>query len=439
MSKLPIVSIIGRPNVGKSTLFNRVLHKRHSIVDKIEGITRDRIYEKVEWNSKIFNLVDTGGYIPNKSNVIDTAIREQINLALQESSLVLFLVDGKDGLLPSDKILSEIIRQSGKKTILVINKIDSNEMEPLSSDFLSLGFSTYASISGLAGRKIGDLLDLIVTDLNKNKELNNKVNENEIRVAIVGCPNAGKSSILNRLLGEKKSIVTNIPGTTRDAIDSELKFFEKKFILIDTAGLRRKSKVKENIEFYSTVRTRRALENSNIGIVVIDAELGFIKQDNQIVEEVIRLGKGLIIIVNKWDLIEKETNTMKTFKNNMIYKFPNIQNFPILFVSAKTNQRISNIMKESLDVYKSWNIEFSTSKINKVLKDAVEKYNPPSARGKHIKIKYATQTGTKPPRIGIFCNFPHLVPMSYKNYLENQFRLSLNFFGTPLIIKYLKS
>ena len=308
MSKLPIVSIIGRPNVGKSTFFNRVLHKRHSIVDKIEGITRDRIYEKVEWNSKIFNLVDTGGYIPNKSNVIDTAIREQINLALQESSLVLFLVDGKDGLLPSDKILSEIIRQSGKKTILVINKIDSNEMEPLSSDFLSLGFSTYASISGLAGRKIGDLLDLIVTDLNKNKELNNKVNENEIRVAIVGCPNAGKSSILNRLLGEKKSIVTNIPGTTRDAIDSEIKFFEKKFILIDTAGLRRKSKVKENIEFYSTVRTRRALENSNIGIVVIDAELGFIKQDNQIVEEVIRLGKGLIIIVNKWDLIEKETN-----------------------------------------------------------------------------------------------------------------------------------
>ena len=195
----------------------------------------------------------------------------------------------------------------------------------------------------------------------------------------------------------------------------------------------------KNIEFYSTVRTRRALENSNIGIVVIDAELGFIKQDNQIVEEVMRLGKGLIIIVNKWDLVKKETNTMKSFKDNMIYKFPNIQNFPILFVSAKTNQRISNVMKESLNVYEVWKTEFSTSKLNKVLKDSVERYNPPSVRGKNLKIKYATQTGTKPPRIGIFCNFPHLVPLSYKNYLENQFRLSLELFGTPLFMKYLKS
>ena len=437
MSKLPIVSIIGRPNVGKSTLFNRILHKRHSIVDQKEGITRDRIYEKVEWNSQVFNLVDTGGYIPNESNVIDTAIREQINLALQESSLVLFLVDGRDGLLPSDKTLADIIRQSGKKTVLVINKIDSNDMEALSSDFLSLGFTKFTSISGLAGRKIGDLLDTVVSNLNFIKKI--KEDENEIRVAIVGCPNAGKSSILNRLIGEKKSIVTNIPGTTRDAIDSEIKFFEKKFILIDTAGLRRKSKIKENIEFYSTVRTRRALENSNIGIVVIDAELGFIKQDNQIVEEVMRLGKGLIILVNKWDLIEKETNTMKTFKNNMIYKFPTIQNFPILFVSAKTNQRISNIMKESLNVYDVWKTEFSTSKLNKVLKESVSRYSPPSVRGKNIKIKYATQTGTKPPKIRIFCNFPHLVPMSYKNYLENQFRISLELFGTPVFIKYSKS
>ncbi len=437
MSKLPIISIIGRPNVGKSTLFNRILHKRHSIVDKKEGITRDRIYERVEWNSQVFNLVDTGGYIPNESNVIDSAIREQINLALQESSLVLFLVDGRDGLLPTDKTLAEIIRQSGKKTILVINKIDSNDMEALSSDFLSLGFTKFITISGLAGRKIGDLLDMIVNNLNFTKKI--KEYEDQIRVAIVGCPNAGKSSILNRLLGEKKSIVTNIPGTTRDAIDSEIKFFEKKFTLIDTAGLRRKSKIKENIEFYSTVRTRRALENSNIGIVVIDAELGFIKQDNQIVEEVMRLGKGLIIIVNKWDLVKKETNTMKSFKDNMIYKFPNIQNFPILFVSAKTNQRISNVMKESLNVYEVWKTEFSTSKLNKVLKDSVERYNPPSVRGKNLKIKYATQTGTKPPRIGIFCNFPHLVPLSYKNYLENQFRLSLELFGTPLFMKYLKS
>ena len=304
-------------------------------------------------------------------------------------------------------------------------------------DFLSLGFTKFTSISGLAGRKIGDLLDTVVSNLNFIKKI--KEDENEIRVAIVGCPNAGKSSILNRLIGEKKSIVTNIPGTTRDAIDSEIKFFEKKFILIDTAGLRRKSKIKENIEFYSTVRTRRALENSNIGIVVIDAELGFIKQDNQIVEEVMRLGKGLIILVNKWDLIEKETNTMKTFKNNMIYKFPTIQNFPILFVSAKTNQRISNIMKESLNVYDVWKTEFSTSKLNKVLKESVLRYSPPSVRGKNIKIKYATQTGTKPPKIRIFCNFPHLVPMSYKNYLENQFRISLELFGTPLFIKYLKS
>jgi len=437
MLKLPIVSIIGRPNVGKSTLFNRILHKRHSIVDKIEGITRDRIYEKVEWNSKKFNLVDTGGYIPNKSNLIDAAIREQINLAVNESSLILFLVDGRDGLLPTDKILSDIIRVSGKKVILVINKIDSNEMELFSSDFFSLGYDKSISISGLVGRKIGDFLDLVVNNLEHYKEKNE--DENEIRVAIVGCPNAGKSSILNRLIGEKKSIVTNIPGTTRDAIDSEIKFFGKKFILIDTAGLRRKSKIKENIEFYSTTRTRRALENSNIGIVVIDAELGFIKQDNQIVEEVLALGKGMIILVNKWDLIEKETNTMKSFKDNMIYKFPKIQNFTIIFVSAITNQRMSNIMKESVSVYDSWKIEYSTPVLNKVLKDALNKYSPPSVKGKHLKIKYATQIGTKPPRIGMFCNFPDLFPISYKNYLENQFRLSLELAGTPLIIKYLKS
>ena len=322
MPQLPIVAIVGRPNVGKSTLFNRFVQKRHAIVDELAGITRDRIYKTVEWNGKKFRLVDTGGYIPEEADVIDSAIREQVELALQEATLVLFLVDGKDGIVVSDKILADLVRVSEKPAILIVNKIDNNEMESLTAEFYGLGIETLHSVSALGGRKIGELLDIVVEGLGTIPNIQD--DEGSIRVAIVGCPNVGKSSITNRLIGKDKSIVTDIPGTTRDAIDSELRYHGKKFILIDTAGLRKKAKVKEDVEYYSTVRTRRALENAHVAVVVTDAERGFFKQDQQIIEEVIGKGKGLLLAVNKWDLIEKSTHTMKETKEEIIYQFSSV-------------------------------------------------------------------------------------------------------------------
>ena len=437
MPKLPIVAIVGRPNVGKSTLFNRIVQKRHAIVDEQEGITRDRIYETVEWNGKQFRLVDTGGYIPHEADVIDAAVREQVELALQEAALVLFLVDGKDGIVASDKVLAHLVRLSEKPSILTVNKIDNNEMESLTAEFYGLGMETLHSVSALGGRKIGDLLDGVAERLFTVRTMQDE--KDDIRVAIVGCPNVGKSSITNRLLGKDKSIVTDIPGTTRDAIDSELQYHGKKFILVDTAGLRRKAKVKEDVEFYSTVRTRRALENAHVAVVVTDAERGFLKQDQQIVEEVIGKGKGLLLAVNKWDLVEKSTNTMKELKEEIRYQFSSLKDYPVAFVSAKTKQRVSSLLGECEKVYTAWSAEHATSQINSVLKGAVEKLSPPAVRGKHIRIKYATQTGSRPIRISLFCNFPDLIPVSYRNYLENQFRAGLDLHGTPLRLQFKRS
>ena len=437
MPQLPIVAIVGRPNVGKSTLFNRFVQKRHAIVDELAGITRDRIYKTVEWNGKKFRLVDTGGYIPEEADVIDSAIREQVELALQEATLVLFLVDGKDGIVVSDKILADLVRVSEKPAILIVNKIDNNEMESFTAEFYGLGIETLHSVSALGGRKIGDLLDIMVEGLGTIPNIQD--DEGSIRVAIVGCPNVGKSSITNRLIGKDKSIVTDIPGTTRDAIDSELRYHGKKFILIDTAGLRKKAKVKEDVEYYSTVRTRRALENAHVAVVVTDAERGFFKQDQQIIEEVIGKGKGLLLAVNKWDLIEKSTQTMKETKEEIIYQFSSLKDYPVLFISAKTKQRVSMLLGECEKVYGAWRTKHSTSKINSVLKKAVEQLSPPAVRGKHIRIKYATQTGSRPPKISLFCNFHDLIPASYRNYLENQFRSGLDLHGTPLILQFKRS
>ena len=437
MPQLPIVAIVGRPNVGKSTLFNRIVQKRHAIVDEQEGITRDRIYETVEWNGKQFRLVDTGGYIPHEADVIDAAVREQVELALQEAALVLFLVDGKDGIVASDKVLADLVRLSEKTAILTVNKIDNNEMESFTAEFYGLGMETILSVSALGGRKIGDLLDCVAERLFTVRTMQDE--KDDIRVAIVGCPNVGKSSITNRLLGKDKSIVTDIPGTTRDAIDSELQYHGNKFILMDTAGLRRKAKVKEDVEFYSTVRTRRALENAHVAVVVTDAERGFLKQDQQIVEEVIGEGKGLLLAVNKWDLVEKSTNTMKELKEEIRYQFSSLKDYPVAFVSAKTKQRVFSILGECEKVYTAWSAEHATSQINNVLKGAVEKLSPPAVQGKHIRIKYATQTGSCPIRISMFCNFPDLIPVSYRNYLENQFRAGLDLHGTPLRLQFKRS
>ncbi len=437
MSPIPTVAIIGRPNVGKSTLFNRLVQRRHAIVDEQEGITRDRIYEKVDWSGKQFTLVDTGGYIPEEADVIDAAVREQVGFAITEASLILFVVDGRDGIVASDEVLSGLVRQSEKPVIVLVNKIDNNEMESLTADFFRLGMETVLSVSALGGRKIGDLLDEVVQRLGQIPEQQNE--EEAVRVAIVGCPNVGKSSITNRLLGREKSIVTEIPGTTRDAVDSEVRYHGKKFILVDTAGLRKKSKISDDVEFYSTIRTQRALEKSDVVAVVTDAQEGFRKQDQQIVEQVIETGKGLLLVVNKWDLIEKETHTLNETAVEMRHRSPALKDFPILFVSALTKQRVSSFLGECQKVFDVWSAEHPTSRINAVLKNATERNSPPAVKGKHIRLKYGTQTGSRPPRLSLFCNFPDLIPAAYRNYLENQFRAGLDLHGTPLKLQFKRS
>ncbi|MEE2876212.1 MAG: ribosome biogenesis GTPase Der [Candidatus Neomarinimicrobiota bacterium] len=437
MSRLPIVAIVGRPNVGKSTLFNRLVQRRHAIVDKQEGITRDRIYEKVEWSGKQFTLVDTGGYIPEESDVIDAAVREQVELAMNEALLILFVVDGRDGIVATDEVLAGLARESEKPVIVIVNKIDNNDMETLTADFFRFGMETVLSVSALEGRKIGDLLDEVVLRLGQIPD--EQDDEDAIRVAIVGCPNVGKSSITNRLLGRDKSIVTNIPGTTRDAIDSNVRYHGQTFVLVDTAGLRKKSKIKEDVEFYSTVRTRRALEKSDVVAVVTDAHEGFRKQDQQIVERVIQAGKGLVMIINKWDLIEKQTYTLDETAEEIRHQLPALKDYPLQFVSAVTKQRISSLLGVCQKVFGVWSAGHSTSLINSVLKCAIDQNSPPAVKGKHIRLKYATQTGFKPPRITVFSNFPDLIPASYRNYLENQFRAGMGLHGTPLRLQFKRS
>ena len=431
----PIVAIIGRPNVGKSTLFNRLVGRRQAIVDKQEGITRDRIYAPVEWTGKEFTLVDTGGYIPDEADIMDSAVRQQVEIALEEADFLLFVVDGRDGISPTDEVLADIIRRSDKDYLLLVNKIDSDKQDLLEHEFHRLGLEKLISVSALSSRKIGDLLDNVVAALG-DSALPKAEDPDDIRVAIVGMPNVGKSSISNLLLGEDKSIVTDIPGTTRDSIDSRIKYHGKTIVLVDTAGMRRKAKVRESIEFYSNLRTFRAIDDAHIAIVVVDADKGFDKQDQQIVRQVIDSGRGLILAVNKWDLIQKETNTMDEFKKEIKRLFKSLEDYPMMFTSAKTKQRISKLMPLCLDVHKRWGQRISTRIINKTLDRAVKQYQPPAVKGKKIRLKYGSQVSQRPPRIAIFSNWPELIPVSYKNYLENQFRTQFDFTGVPLKFSY---
>ena len=409
--------------------------RRQAIVDKQEGITRDRIYAPVEWTGKEFTLVDTGGYIPDEADIMDSAVRQQVEIALEEADFLLFVVDGRDGISPTDEVLADIIRRSDKDYLLLVNKIDSDKQDLLEHEFHRLGLEKLISVSALSSRKIGDLLDNVVAALG-DSALPKAEDPDDIRVAIVGMPNVGKSSITNLLLGEDKSIVTDIPGTTRDSIDSRIKYHGKTIVLVDTAGMRRKAKVRESIEFYSNLRTFRAIDDAHIAIVVVDADKGFDKQDQQIVRQVIDSGRGLILAVNKWDLIQKETNTMDEFKKEIKRLFKSLEDYPMMFTSAKTKQRVSKLMPLCLDVHKRWGQRISTRIINKTLDRAVKQYQPPAVKGKKIRLKYGSQVSQRPPRIAIFSNWPELIPVSYKNYLENQFRTQFDFTGVPLKFSY---
>ena len=431
------IAILGRPNVGKSTLFNRLVGKRQSIVSPEEGVTRDRIYSKIEWLNKFYNLIDTGGYIPKAADAISKQVTFQAEIARNESDLILFVVDGRDEITSTDRLLTDVIKKSGKPCILVVNKIDTLKNEDLVNNFYELGLSSILALSAQSGRQIGLLLDKIVELLPEIEK--QSLPEDLINFAIVGMPNVGKSSLMNYILDENKSIVTNIAGTTRDSVDSYIKYFKQDIRIIDTAGLRRRSKIDDSIEFYSNLRTFKVIDESDVVAVLVDVSKGFDNQDKSIIRYVIDKGKGLIIIINKWDLIDdKETNTMRDLTDDITYEFPRLRYYPIQFISIKNNYRVGEVLKNMLDVYNRRKNKISTSKLNTILKNIILHYSPPSVKGKEIKLNYITQVSIEPPLFVIFSNHPDLITESYKRYIENQIREESDYLGVPILISYRK-
>ena len=433
------VAIIGRPNVGKSTFFNRVLNQRKAIVHEKEGITRDRIYGEMFWTGHQLRFVDTGGFIPKDSDIFNREIRNQAKEAANEADFILFIVDGKTGPVSTDVELANFVRKYGKKHLMAVNKCDDLSLSQQINNFFELGLKPVLPISALNGRLTGDLLDEIIHLSNiKLSENKKEADDSEFRLAITGMPNVGKSSLLNAILKRNQSIVTPIGGTTRDAIDSNIRYYGKKITLVDTAGLRKKSKISDNIEFYSTVRTQNAILNCDLALVLIDAEKGFTKHDKSIIDDVILKGKGLIVIVNKWDLINKTTNTMKEFVDEMIYQFKTVGDYPILFISALTKKRISGVLKEASLLSKKIKKKLSTSDLNKSLQKALSLKAPPATKGKVINLNYITQVNTKPHLFVIYANYPKLVPLNYRKYLENNLRADFDLKGIPFRISFRK-
>jgi len=429
------IGILGRPNVGKSTLFNRLLGKQKSIVAPIEGVTRDRIVDKIEWLDKEFMLIDTGGYIPKSNDLIEKQVKLQAEVASKESDILLLVVDGKEDITSSDQSLVQIIHELGKPCILVINKVDDKKQEKNVYDFYSLGIQNIVFISAQNGRQVGLLLDKIYNLL--PNEIHKK-QSNDISFAIVGMPNVGKSSLMNALLDEEKSIVTDIAGTTRDSIDSYIKHNKKIIRIIDTAGLRKKTKIVDSIEFFSSVRTFRVIDDCNIAAVMIDADKGFNTQDKNIIRYIVDRGKGVIILVNKWDLIVKETNTMKEMKDDIISFYPYLQHHPILFISVKNKFRLDKILNNVIAIHSKTIDKIKTSDLNCLLENITRKYPPPSIQGKQIKLNYITQVSSFPLVFAIYTNYPRLISVAYKRYLDNQIRANFDLSGLPGKISFRK-
>lgn len=429
----PIVAIVGRPNVGKSTLFNKLVGKRVSIVEDTPGVTRDRIYAEVEWLNKYFTLIDTGGIEPKSDEIILSKMRQQAELAMDTAHVILFIVDVKNGLTPQDQEIAVMLRKTKKPIILVVNKVDNRNLPDNFYDFYELGLGEAHPISGVNGLGIGDLLDEIVSHFPDN--LDTEYAEDVTKVAIVGKPNAGKSSILNRLLGEERVIVSPIAGTTRDAIDTYKEIAGKKYLFIDTAGVRKKNKIEENIEKYSVIRSYTAIERADVVLMVIDASEGISEQDSKIAGMAHDAGKCIVIVVNKWDLPEKDNDSIKKYTKQIREELPFMMYAPIIFISALTGQRFGQI-KESIDyVIEQAARRIPTGLLNDVIGEAVMLNQPPSDKGRRLKVYYATQVGVKPPTFTIFVNSNELFHFSYQRYLENKIRENFGFEGTPLVFK----
>jgi GTP-binding protein len=431
------VAITGRPNVGKSTFFNRMLEQRKAIVDDISGVTRDRQYGVAEWSGRSFNVIDTGGFVAGSDDVFETEIRKQVHIAIDEADIVIFMVDASSGITNLDENMADLLRRSTKPVFLVVNKVDNHNRLLEASEFYSLGFEHIFFLSSISGSGTGELLDEIIALMPADSE-ESAEDDSIPKFCIIGQPNVGKSSLLNALIGQERTIVSDIAGTTRDTIHTHYNLFNKEFILIDTAGIRRKNKVNEDLEFYSVIRAIKAMDEANVCLLLLDAGKGITAQDIAIFSLAVKKGKGIVVLVNKWDLAEKETNTARDYEKELKQRLAPFTDVPILFISVKEKQRIFKTIEAALEVFENRQRKVTTSKLNEVMLKAIEKYHPPVVRGIAVKIKYVTQLPTHTPSFAFFCNFPDDVKVPYQNYLENQLRENFNFKGVPIRLFFRK-
>ncbi|MBK8711928.1 MAG: ribosome biogenesis GTPase Der [Niastella sp.] len=431
------VAITGRPNVGKSTFFNRLLEQRKAIVDDISGVTRDRQYGVTEWNGKSFNVIDTGGFVTGSNDVFEREIRKQVHIAMDEANVIVFMTDVTTGITNLDESMADMLRKSKKPVYLVVNKVDNHTRLMEASEFYSLGFEHIFFLSSISGSGTGELLDAI-TDLMKDTDEEVTEGEGLPKFAIIGQPNVGKSSLLNALTGQERTIVSEIAGTTRDTIHTRYSLFNKDFILIDTAGIRRKAKVHEDLEFYSVIRAIKAMDEADVCLLMLDAGKGITAQDLSIFSMAVKKAKGIVVLINKWDLVEKETNTARDYEIELKKKLAPFSDVPILFISVNNKQRIFKTIEVALEVYANRAKKIPTSKLNDVMLKAIESYHPPVVRGNAIKIKYVTQLPTYTPNFAFFTNFPDDIKAPYRNYLENKLRENFNFTGVPIRIFFRK-
>ena len=429
-----ILAIVGRPNVGKSTLFNRLLERREAIVDSTAGVTRDRHYGKSDWNGVEFTVIDTGGYDVGSDDIFEEEIRRQVQLAVDEATSIVFMVNVEEGLTDTDQEIYQLLRKANKPLYVVVNKVDSSKELLPATEFYQLGIEKYYTLSSATGSGTGELLDDIVKDFPTTEYVD--VFEGLPRITIAGRPNVGKSTLTNALLGDERNIVTDIAGTTRDSIETVYNKFGHEFILVDTAGMRKKSTVSEDLEFYSVMRSIRAIENSDVVILMIDATKGWESQDMNIFGIAQKNRKGIVILVNKWDLVEKETNTMKQFENQIREKIALFSDVPILFISALTKQRILKAVETAVEVYENRKKRIKTSKLNEIMLPIIENTPPPALKGKYIKIKYCTLLPTVTPQCAFFCNLPQYVKEPYKRFIENQLRKNFDFTGVPIEVYF---
>ncbi len=427
-----IVAIVGRPNVGKSTLFNRLIGKKQAIIDDVSGVTRDRQYGEADWNGKSFIVVDTGGFVQGSDDVFEKAIRDQVHIAIEEAGAIIFMVDFETGETDLDSKVAKMLRQSNKNVILVVNKIDNASRFIEAQEFWGMGFKHTHFLSSISGSGTGEILDDLMPMITEPETLNTDLP----KIAIIGQPNVGKSSYTNVLLGEERNIVTDIAGTTRDSIHTRYNLFNKEFYIIDTAGIRKKQKVNEDLEFYSVMRAIRAIEEADVCALLIDAQTGIEAQDMSIFRLVQKRNKGIAIFVNKWDLVDKETNTARDFEAEVKERLAPFNDVPVIFISALEKTRIFKSIEVLLDIYENKQKKIMTSKLNDVMLPIIEKTPPPSYRGKMIKIKYITQLHASHPVFGFFCNYPDHILESYKQFLENQMRKNFDFSGVKISIVF---